>query len=164
MRNSKDNIWAYIDGQMTQADKNAFERLLDQEPELRSKLDSYLLVDSMLKADSLRKAPSGLEKKIMSKLDTKVTYDADLDFGIIKYIWIALGIFVLILTLLGIYQTGIQTPDPSVLANKRIFEFNTNLEFFTESCRVYLYLSLFCAAVYTFAISYDHKKSVLLSA
>lgn len=159
-----EKIWAYIDGNMNKEEQQSFEVLLHSNPDLKNKFDEINLTNSLLSSKIKWSAPLGIENKILKRIKSE-SIQSNIDFLPIKYMWLAVAGSIGLITLYLSFNIGVPTEALSgyweTLSNIKLQQDYSAL---LESCKTYIYLSFFCAAIFTFALILDQFTWPLLSA
>jgi len=160
---NQEQIWTYIDGKMSKEERHSFEALMQSDPGLKLEFENISKINSILSSEIKWSAPNGIEDKIIKKLETK-TVHSELDFLPIKYLWLAIaGSLGLVIIILLFSNVGTVGAVPEYLGNLSNFKLQHDYTVLLESCKTYIYLSFFCAAIFTFALTLDQFKWQLLS-
>jgi len=160
---NQEQIWAYIDGKMSNEERHSFEALMQSDHGLKLEFENIFQINSILSSEMKWSAPNGIEAKIIKNLETK-TVNREIDFLPIKYLWLAISASIGLMTIILLFSNaGTAGTVPEYLGILENLKLQQNYTVLLESCKTYIYLSFFCAAIFTFALTLDQFKWQLLS-
>lgn len=161
---NKDIIWAYFDGKMEESDILLFEKKMASDSQLRKEYEELVQLNSLLSNQFQWSAPAGLEQNILSQVK-KPSFQTDLDFNIIKVIWaVLLGAVCFISIYFALSGAG-STTGSSLAYTAKWSEAMGNSVYtqLLESCKMYIYLGLICAALFSFSLTLEQSRWFLFS-
>jgi anti-sigma factor RsiW len=114
-----DKLFSYLDGQLTDQERQNVEKLLESNPALKAKLQEYKQMDAMLKGIRLEEPAKNFTQVLMQRLDRPATSVLTIRNSLLLLagIMIAVGICVLLLSA-GFFDQDRTTIDLNTVAIK----------------------------------------------
>jgi len=117
MKYTEQDIWAYIDRQLSTEDQNAFEQALNSDNDLANSYQDILHMHQSLQLLNLNKAPTDMHSLIMDKVvkTKKITSHSFIGFKYFVWGFIVINVSLLLLALLS--TASVNAPSKYNLAN-----------------------------------------------